>query len=847
MSRNFYDPWQNLKDVNGNDLIGRLTFYEANTSGAKKKIYDVDGKELANPIYTSTHGLLKHQVILDDEDYKVTFEQYIGSGNMESDENETNWFLYKTVTSLNGELTIKDASTAVPQSESINHLKAVKGMAHGDVRLVLGYYEAGDSGAPRYYVWRSQSSFDDDGGIVIKSNQTTVGAWMMIVPGTYIDVRWYGDLPDTSTNPTEQKSNLSQRAKAASGANWYHKDLYFPCNQNSNGNMGYYLFDGSNTVSVTKDIICDNYVRFIVKNGTSGTKVSCHELHKCDKYLFDHTSSEETSCDYTLEADWINTSWLISKAEATGARVGYVIDYLNAPMSFKDTKIKVKCTAINAAPTFDNCEIVECYKQISSSGSLRCTLKNMTFDYTWFNDDFDLNYLYMIDCTAKLQKCKDADQYIKIKNKCLDYNYGDLGEQELHNAELHVGGTVENCYGTAAIAANQSGTLEMHNASLTLSGLTASTKINAVDCWLTVSSTTNTCESISLMRGNLTCANKLQLLDTSYFDNVDLNTEIYAPTVSVTIKDSNINKKVSATTLILRNNKIYALVESMPTSSSVYFEIVGNTFVNSNAYHHVYGTADSSGNPLTKVVGKWMHNDALYDTKHWIVVDRENLLRDDSSHEYYYVGNAEPFIQKQNNTYWKVLGCKGNYKDRTDCSNLYSSVILNTYTGEVHLAVGETNITPFVFYKFSLAGSHANGSAELLWDYETGFSQIGDRTESHIAVTRMNVLDVYNWGYSYYGTDKRYHFSAGNGVDEYKTAFSAKSTDIMYQDPDTSSFYSDGQQIGLFALRWKYGDNTTTKYNQWPTLFEYGTSNPHYTWMRVRVHSDIYPYGPTPA
>ena len=63
---NFVDSYQNLFDVNGKFLVGRLTFLEPNTSSSKLTIYDTDGNELDNPIYTSQYGLPKHQIMLQD-------------------------------------------------------------------------------------------------------------------------------------------------------------------------------------------------------------------------------------------------------------------------------------------------------------------------------------------------------------------------------------------------------------------------------------------------------------------------------------------------------------------------------------------------------------------------------------------------------------------------------------------------------------------------------------------------------------------------------------------------------------------------------------------------------------
>ena len=149
--RNFVDSWQNIFDQNGKYLVGRLTFLEPNTSGRKLTIYDVDGNELDNPIYTSQYGLPKYQIMLQDRDYKVTFEMYIGQGNMESDENESSWLLYKTISSVNGNLTTSQQSATPTFVDTVVDMKNMSGMQDGDSCIVKGYYNVGDSGTERLY------------------------------------------------------------------------------------------------------------------------------------------------------------------------------------------------------------------------------------------------------------------------------------------------------------------------------------------------------------------------------------------------------------------------------------------------------------------------------------------------------------------------------------------------------------------------------------------------------------------------------------------------------------------------------------------------------------------------
>lgn len=637
MARNFVDSWQNLFDVNGKFLVGRLTFLEPNTSSNKLTIYDVDGNELDNPIYTSQYGLPKHQIMLQDRDYKVTFEMYIGQGNMESDENESNWLLYKTITSVNGILTTSQQSATPTFIDTVEQMKAMTGMQDGDTCIVKGYFEVGDSGAERLYVWHQNGNYTDDGGVIIKSNHSTSGAWIMVIQFNYIDVRWYGDIPDASAKPTVQKSNLGQRARAAHAANMYDKHLYFAARQSTISAASYYIFDGSNTVSLDQDIMCDSAVRFVVKEGTTGTAVTCKTLQKPTKHLFVSESPQQTIGGYTLTADWINTSWLSSNdVIARNARLGYVIDMLKSTLTFNDCMIKVERDSINMACTFNNCDIVECYKQIAIS----CTMQNMVVKTNWFADDYNYSNLTLTGCTILLHNCKDANTYILIKNRQNDPNYGDLGEQSI-NATVLTGGTIENCYGTITVSGT--GSLELNNVSLTINGLSSTNTINAVDSWLTLGTET-ILRSIQMRRGSLS-GNALTLISDSMIENCDIRTLINTTGIKLVVRNSEIHSTITTRNIDLINNQIYAEINQSDLSGIVHVKATGNMFhtneQNVPAQHYVHAdTVDSV------VQGIWISNGSSYDTAHWIKLDRTNLKEQDNDHQYTYSKNAEPYLMK---------------------------------------------------------------------------------------------------------------------------------------------------------------------------------------------------------
>lgn len=632
---NFLDSWQNLFDVNGKFLVGRLTFLEPNTSSSKLTIYDTDGNELDNPIYTSQYGLPKYQIMLQDRDYKVTFEMYIGQGNMESDENESSWLLYKTIASVNGTLTATQQSATPTFIDTVEQMKAMSGMQDGDTCFVKGYFNVGDSGIERLYVWHQNGNYTDDGGVTVKSNNSTSGAWVMVIPYNYIDVRWYGDIPDASAKPTIQTSNLGQRARAAHAANMYDKHLYFAARQNTTSASSYYIFDGSNTVSLDQDIICDSAVRFVVKEGTTGTAVTCKTLKKPAKHLFVGESLQQQIGSYTLTADWINTSWLTSNdVVASNARIGYVIDQLKSPLIFNDCMIKVERDSINMSCTFNNCEMVECYKQIAIS----CTMQNMVVKTNWFADDYNYGSLTLTGCTILLQNCKNANTYILLKNKQNDPNYGDLGEQSI-NATVLTGGTIENCYGTITVSGDSS--LELNNVSLTVNGLGSTNSINAVDSWLTIG-TEATLRSLQLRRGSLT-GNALTLISNSMIENCDIRTLINTTGIKLVVRNSEINAKITTRNIELINNQIYAEIDQSDLNGIIYVNVTGNMFHSNSspAQHYVHAdTADSI------VQGIWIGNGSSYDTAHWIKLNRTNLKSQDNAHKYTYSKNAEPYLMK---------------------------------------------------------------------------------------------------------------------------------------------------------------------------------------------------------
>ena len=806
--RNFIDAWQNLFDVNGKFLIGRLTFLEPNTSGNKLTIYDTDGNELDNPIYTSKYGLPKYQVMLQDRDYKVTFEMYIGHGNMESDENESSWLLYKTISSVNGNLTASQSTATPTFLNTVAELKALNGMKDGATAIVQGYYTLGDSGDSRLYVWHANGNYTDDGGVTIKSNNSTSGAWIMTIPSDYIDVRWFGDIPDSSAKPTTQKSNLGQRVRAARAANMYDKNLYFPARQNATSAASFYIFDGSNTVSVDQDIYCDSAVRFVVKEGTTGTAISCNEFYKPSKHLFVSESQSQQIGGYTLTANWINTSWLSpNDAYATNARIGYVIDQLKSPLIFTDTKIKVARDGINMSCTFNNCEMVECYKQITGT----VTMQNMNIHTDWFADNYNYGNLTLLTpCTIKLANCKDADTYIILKNKIQDYVYGDCGEQQLHNATIHGDCVLENCYGTVTVTGN--GGVELHNASITISGLTTNNSLNVVDSWLTLPSNV-VLQNIQFRRGSLQGNVTVQVLGDSMFEDVSTYTAINGLGHDISFTRCNIWGYVQGTNITIHDNDIHNQIDQRDTNGVVNVNCIGNMFYLTAqgipARHYVHATTAAS-----IVSGIWSKNGSSYDTIHWIRLDRTNLQFQDGAHNYTYAGNSEPYLMKWSgrNHPMKFYCYGGHWSSSQQGTGVFATTTVpfcffNSRDRKIYAIPRQRYWKMFTVGRgFLMRSGHLSIPGKLIGIMESDYSEHDNG----------QVAPVWSWGCQDYYTQALFNNQTfgcmhavsrdADGEAEYVCSFEA-------EDTDHTGTYSYGTQIGNYPSKQWDGSSWQT---QWP-------------------------------
>lgn len=627
-----FDTWTSYLDNDRNLLHGKIRFCRKGTTD-NVTIYNSDGIAIRNPEFTDLLGRTEYQVFVDtDTNVTAYFYKYVGTGDMmvwpSEDYDPSRWAYQYSSDNMDPTSAIDITSDTANGVATMTDLRAVDpdevpSVNGAKLMWLYGYYNAGDT-SPVLYIWDSASLDSDDGGATIMSNHAPGrGRWKLATRELHFDVRHYGIFPIDDKYSTDY-SYTSQLANCAAYVDKEGLDAWFP---SLNNDMSYYLYDGTNTFAIKGDIYISDAVRFQVKSDTTGTMITCHELHKRTPYLFD---SSVQNGHASLTADWVNISWVGGNCEGL-ARIGWVIDSSSFARIIKDKEVKF-ITNGSTSLQLDNC-VITSNKQITGE----ITISNSIIKTEYFADDYDWSNLRSYDNDIRLVNCKDANTYILLKNKQHDGSYGDLNEQTVSDTTLLAGCIAENA---ALQNVTIQGACELHNVSgsVTVSG--SSLALNAVDCWIFVNNSC-TVDSMAIRRGSLAGAN-IQVLTTLYLDNVDINAELTTLGATATIVNSTINADVYSTDIKLERDTINAGVHQRNVGNEVHPDVSYCRFYGPNGKHYLAATTAN-----TKVNGKWLHNDANGGSSYNpISIDLTNIYDSDSSHTYVYEHNTGKFLPR---------------------------------------------------------------------------------------------------------------------------------------------------------------------------------------------------------
>lgn len=223
-----FDTFQSYTDNLGDPLVGRVMF--CNLDGSVARVHDKDGHPLANPILTDSAGRTSSQVFLDDHDYIVFFDKYIGNAVMTEDTEDESWLPQGSVVSRYNTVGIDvNVESGFQSIDDIKTLREVNPEACYPIVAVLGYYVKGDK-PMALYKWTPTSTKAPDGGAVVSSTfpGVTRGRWIMIQSYNFVDVRHFGAFPtETDSGDVKQRyaiQNASRYANSVGLGLFFHTD-----------------------------------------------------------------------------------------------------------------------------------------------------------------------------------------------------------------------------------------------------------------------------------------------------------------------------------------------------------------------------------------------------------------------------------------------------------------------------------------------------------------------------------------------------------------------------------------------------------------------------------------------
>lgn len=626
MFRNF-DNHDVYFDLKGNPLHGAIQV-NLKDGTTPASIYDSDGMPIANPQLTDVYGKSAQQIFVN-SDVRAYFYQYVGEGPMSayvdsvnvdpSDDidlsDESNWRLLYTVESA----AIDERSITGESAAGVSTISALRAIDPYEVPVVdgnrvvtlYGYYEANDKEPVNYY-FVEQSEQPDDNGAVIQPNDMRTGRWVMVQPTEHCDSRHYGVFPqDSASADIDHSTGIEQ---LISYCNFKSIRPYF----NGSADYPYFLYT-SLAVESLNPIDVSEGTKFVDKGQNN------RFYGEWSGNPFFANNKTDVRCS-TVKLSW-NT-------RGHQNVVDYIIDTASRPAILSGVNVIM---AVSPASTthLTNCTVESVHKITNS-----IVLNDMEVKESWFAEDYDWSGLSIYGCDIQLKNFEHADTYVRLKNKQNDPMYGDLGEQEVHDAIFLADAVAENFSGTATCQ----GDAEIHNASATLTFTGPTPAFNAIDCWITVIPG-QPFSSFALRRGRVVSASQIQVLNTARMENVDIDAELSILGGALDLSDCRINQAISHV-----GDPVVETVRDCVFNAAI--QIRG-------------------GGTDAKVNAKWIGNHGVVAEP--IILDRTNLAANDSLHTYKYEGNTGTFIH--NNTQTVTFVARGDYTPGTPnrVTAMYSS------------------------------------------------------------------------------------------------------------------------------------------------------------------------------
>lgn len=498
-----FTPFASYHDNLGRLLVGRVRF--CNTDASPAEVFAEDGTtSLGNSVFTDSSGRLVQQPFLEDHDYLVFFDKYIGESNtMSEDDDPESWQEQGSAIDRYNTVNVSLDANSSRTIGTIEELRGTEAMSNGEIVVLLGYNAAGDKD-PISYIWNPNSVENDDGGAVIKVQGVELGRWEMVECPRVLDVRHFGAFPATAiAENTLQRYRIQH---AADYAYYCNSGLYFP----SNRFAAFYDISGLRLHNVD----CSPEARVFAVSDSHSTSITGIEKVYC---------ASDVSCkgvirlvDEVVRTSWESFSGCVKFAPTKRLVVDKKLNEQNLIFSGIEVEFLVSSNIY-----VRNCNVISNHR---IDGPV--TIEGCELDTSWFADNYDWRMLASYNNTIRISNCKDANTYITLKNKQNEPDYGDLGEQTVTAARLLAGCIAENASFSNVVL---SGDAELHNVSGSVNfymdpGSSVYHSVNFVDCWLTVTNTSRVgLINVSWRRGSVTSSVDIVALGDIVLDNVDVH------------------------------------------------------------------------------------------------------------------------------------------------------------------------------------------------------------------------------------------------------------------------------------------------------------------------------------
>ena len=419
----FTDQWPTFLDENGKPLIGRVKFFNADSTQFKSIFYDMQGEvQGENPQYTLQDGRLEHQIFLGAGVYTCRVEKFSGedASSMRDHANDnTYWPNYKTFKVYGGAEEIEGGGDlAEGFCDTIAALRLVDPSEHGVVSVV-GYYSKEDGIEPRTYVWVDGNSDSEDFGSTIVSSvsgYTNSGRWKLCET-PIVCATTFGVFPNR--NSTISHSDLSTKATALAayaGSSPIVSMIHF--------NRGNYEFAEGTRLSFTKKVIAgdanvsNRYLRFgmFVENGQTpqGTiEIAFIGGLELEQKAPICTNEADNYTTFSFGAGFVRTSWLKNIEKHITASLPYegltiILDKSSAN------------TFYNNGQTIKNWHFKGCDKALYQVVGSNALFQSCSFE----GKCFQVNIARFLDCGTLYQECICAND-TKITDNVI---WGSTGE-----------------------------------------------------------------------------------------------------------------------------------------------------------------------------------------------------------------------------------------------------------------------------------------------------------------------------------------------------------------------------------------------------------------------------------